>query len=734
MHASFVRKPFTAITAPAVAALLSAALLCAAPPAARADDTVASNAGVGVARIALIRGQVAVQRGDSATATTAVINAPVLGADYVTTGDDSRAEVQFDATSAVRLGANVQMRFTRLDANDRELQLAEGTIDLRLLRGADGRSQIDTPSISIRPRTSGSYRITVDNGGATRVTVRSGSADVITPQGAEVLAPGTTLLARGAAANPSVQRLDAVAYDDFDRFNADRDVPEMRALADANAPPGVAGIDDLNAYGRWVSDTGYGNVWTPAYVAPGWAPYRDGRWAWEDSYGWTWIGYEPWGWAPYHYGRWYHSPRYGWCWYPARAVVPWSPAIVSFITFGGIGFGFNSIGWVPLAPFEPFNPWWGNGSTVVVNNTYVTNNYVINHRRDDNRVLARPFYQNARFGGGTEISKQRFLEGRFDHPRTVAPGRMRDWQVVRGAVPVIPSDANLRFSDRPVARPLVLRTTALQGTFAGDAVAPQRTPIAQQRAALTSVPRAEHPAVVRDVHPEAQAPAAQRNAITVNNGDATPKRIIDPWARFGANRGAPAGHPVTVIDGAAATSAATGTAHANAATGTAPGNAATGTAAAGTGTSTTAAGAGHPQATRGNGTTSLPRSTQDGGVWKRFDNSAAGRPAAAHEPVTVHDGSAMRDPVRTQQQPHRTFDTPANGAPANLNAAPAYTAPRQQPQYSAPVYAAPRQQPQYSAPAPAAQPRYEPARPAPAHANPPPQAQHAERSTSTQHH
>ena len=386
--------------------------------------------------------------------------------------------------------------------------------------------------------------------------------------------------------------------------------------------------------------------------------------------------------------------------------MPWSPAIVSFITFGGLGFGFNTIGWVPLAPFEPFNPWWGNGQTVVVNNTYITNNYVIDRRRNDNRVLARPFYRNAQHGGGTEISKQRFLEGRFDHPRAVAPGRMRDWQIVRGAVPVVPSDANLRFSDRPVMRPLVLRTTALQGTFAGDAVAPQRTPIAQQRAALTSVTRAEHPAIVREVHPEGQPPAAQRNAVTVNNGDATAKRVIDPWARFSTNRSGPTGHPVTVIDGAAATTAATG-AHASNAAGT---GAAAGTAAAATtaGTST----AGHPQATRGNTTTTLPRSTQDNGVWKRFDNAAAGRPAAAHEPVTVHDGSAGPEAVRTPRQPHRTSDAPA---------------------YNAPAYAAPRQQPQYFAPASAAQPHYEPARSAPAHANPP-QAQHAERSTSTQHH
>ncbi|GAC1659042.1 MAG: hypothetical protein NVS4B13_03000 [Candidatus Elarobacter sp.] len=514
----------------ATLAMVALALTIAAPRAARADLERAASAGVGVARISVINGPVAVQRGDSGSATAAVINAPVLGADYVTTGEGARAEIQFDSASAVRLGANVQMRFTHLDANDRELQLAEGTIDLRLLRGVEGRSQIDTPSISVRPRASGSYRVTVDAGGTTQVTVRSGLADVVTPQGLQVLAPGTTLRAEGAAADPVVRRGVAIALDAFDRFNADRDLREERALADANAPPGVAGTDELGAYGRWVRDAGYGTVWVPAAVGSGWAPYRDGRWVWEDGYGWTWIGYEPWGWAPYHYGRWYHSGRYGWCWYPARAVVSWSPALVTFITigFGPSGFVSDTIGWVPLAPFEPFLPWWntGYGSTTIVNVTDVTNNFYSYAPSASNAAeITRPFARNAQDGGATAISKQRFLEGRFDHPVALKPARMRSVQVVRGPMPVVPSDANLRFSDRPVPEQIAVRATTLQGTFAGDASAVRRTPIEQQRAALAPVTRAALPVQQRSTN--------------------------DPWSRFGVNRGTPGARGVTVLDGAA---------------------------------------------------------------------------------------------------------------------------------------------------------------------------------------
>ncbi len=111
--------------------------------------------GVGVARVSLIQSPVAVRRGDSASPVDAVINAPVLGGDYVTTGDGARAEVQFDGSSAVRLDAGVQLRITRLEGTQRSLQLAEGTVELRLLRAPQGRAALDTPSLSVRPREAG---------------------------------------------------------------------------------------------------------------------------------------------------------------------------------------------------------------------------------------------------------------------------------------------------------------------------------------------------------------------------------------------------------------------------------------------------------------------------------------------------------------------------------------------------------------------------------------------------
>jgi len=61
----------------------------------------------------------------------------------------------------------------------------------------------------------------------------------------------------------------------------------------------------------------------------GWAPYREGHWAWVEPWGWTWIDDEPWGFAPFHYGRWAFVAG-AWSWVPGRldpAVRPvYAPA------------------------------------------------------------------------------------------------------------------------------------------------------------------------------------------------------------------------------------------------------------------------------------------------------------------------------------------------------------------------------------------------------------------------
>jgi FecR protein len=276
-------------------------------PAEQAPD----KSGPGVTRVSIVQGSVVVQRGDSNKQVAAVVNAPLLPGDYVSTGQNSRSELQFDGSTAVRLGGNVQARITNDNPNNRQLQLADGTIEVGLVRNT-GMVTVDTPSASVRSDQAGDYRIAIGRDGSSWVTTRRGSAEVVTPQRTYTLESGRTLVARGSASNPSITYASEIGYDSFDDFNAMRDQAMVAALnASPNLNPDIAGYDNLGAYGQWQDVSGYGQVWVPDQSSS-WSPYANGSWTWEDGYGWTWVAAEPWGWAPYHYGNWFYANGYGW--------------------------------------------------------------------------------------------------------------------------------------------------------------------------------------------------------------------------------------------------------------------------------------------------------------------------------------------------------------------------------------------------------------------------------------
>ena len=434
-------------------AVVAAATLWAAPVFAQEDGDVPEK---GVARISLINGDVKVRHGDSGDETAGAVNAPLLGGDRLSTDASSRAEVQFDFANVLRLGPMTEVRMGELADRRYEVQIAMGMVMVRVMRDNQANFEINTPSVSVRPTRRGSYRITVFPDGSSEITARSGETEVFTPRGSEVLRAGKTMRARGDAADPEFQVANEAPLDEFDQWNTNRDRDLDRSVSSRYVPADVYGVEPLDAYGSWVYDAPYGWVWVPR-VDPGWAPYRVGRWSYVNYYGWTWLSGDPWGWAPYHWGRWYQGAR-GWSWYPG-AFGPryyWRPALVAFFGWGsgnfnlGVGFGggwgFGNLGWVPLAPYEVYRPWygrWGGGrnNITIVNNTNITN-----------------IYRNARFNGGrggngiTSVRSGDFGRGRIDDGNFVRAGErdLRNVGDVRGGVPFEPNGDSRRYVDRNV--------------------------------------------------------------------------------------------------------------------------------------------------------------------------------------------------------------------------------------------------------------------------------------------
>jgi hypothetical protein len=448
----------------------------------------------GVARISVIQGEVNVKRGDSGELVAAALNAPLLAQDHLQTAGGSRAEIQFDSANMVRLAPDTDLNLAEVRDRHYQLQLATGTILYRVLRDSQANAEIDTPSVSVRPTGRGAFRITVAGDGTTEVTARSGELEIDSPSGSQTLHAGQTMLARGSSSDPEFQVEGEISRDQFDDWSSRRDQDLLRSRSYQYVSTDIYGADDLDAYGSWVSSS-YGNVWAPR-VAPGWAPYHDGRWVWEDYYGWTWVDYSPWGWAPFHYGRWFQNGRAGWCWWPGapRQRYYWRPAVVGFFGFGGgvgvsVGFGFGNVGWVPLAPYEAWHPWYGRGwgnhggwggggyNRTIVNNTIINNVNVYNT------------YRNARVSNAVAYSNINNF-GRGGHGIYSARGeQIRNASLVRGQLPITPQRSSLAFSNRGPAAVSQRFTRAENQHFftRQNPGTTQRIPFTQQQRSMADV-------------------------------------------------------------------------------------------------------------------------------------------------------------------------------------------------------------------------------------------------------
>lgn len=431
------------------------------------------NAGPGVARVSIIDGQVSMQRADGGNWVAASVNQPLEAGDHISTGAQSRTEVQLDYADVLRLGSQSDAKIAQLNNNQIQVQVAQGLADVTVIKGAQAQVEIDTPNVAVRPTEPGVYRIEVDSDSESRVTVRKGHAQVSTPQGSADLNNGEMMTVEGAE-NPQYQIAKAPGQDDWDRWNDQRNhvIEDARSWQYDNRY--YTGTQDLDNHGHWEYVPGYDWCWTP-YVDEGWIPYYNGRWAWEPFYGWTWVSYEPWGWAPYHYGRWF---AYGgnWCWWPGpvNAIYRpiWAPAYVSFFGFGGrgfgvsVGFGFGSVGWLPVGPADPFYRWWGGrGGYNSFRVTNVTNIYNIRNGRNYGYVSplagrGRPVYSNLRGAesnafirrGMVTVASQQFGSGRGFHRAVLSSAQFRQAQFVSGRVPVNASRFTMNQGARAASR------------------------------------------------------------------------------------------------------------------------------------------------------------------------------------------------------------------------------------------------------------------------------------------
>ena len=343
-----------------------------------------------VARMGYLSGAVSLSPAGENDWIQAAINRPLTTGDRVWTDAGARAEVQIGG-AAIRMNAATGLAILNLDDSIAQLQLSQGSLNVRVRRLAPNQAfEVDTPNLALVFRQPGEFRIDVDaDGAATTIVVRKGQGEVYGADAAYVVDARQPYRFAGTGLR-EYRHVDAPRADEFDRWSYERDRLYDASASARYVSPDVLGYQDLDANGTWRVDASYGNVWVPNRVAAGWAPYRDGHWAWVDPWGWTWIDDAPWGFAVSHYGRWANMRgTWGWVPGPVSSRAYYAPALVAFV--GGSNFqiaisggNVGGVGWFPLGPREVYRPSYAvsrgyfenvNRSNTVVSNTVINNYY-----------------------------------------------------------------------------------------------------------------------------------------------------------------------------------------------------------------------------------------------------------------------------------------------------------------------------------------------------------------------
>src|SRR5258706_5679313 len=182
------------------------------------------ESGHGVARISLIHGDVSTQRGDSGDTAAAALNAPVVTGDKISTGDNSRAELQLDYANILRLGAHSQANIASLTDKEIQLQVSQGSATYTAFKTSEIRPEVDTANLSVRPSKADlSFRVEVVSQDETEVTVRKGEVEVSTPSGSTQVRKGEMVVVRGSGGGAPYKMGGGRRRGDWGKMKGDRD-------------------------------------------------------------------------------------------------------------------------------------------------------------------------------------------------------------------------------------------------------------------------------------------------------------------------------------------------------------------------------------------------------------------------------------------------------------------------------------------------------------------------------
>jgi len=288
----------------------------------------AFSANVRIVRLSVAQGDVQIDRNAGEGWEQAIVNMPVIGGARIYAAEQSKAELEFEDGSSVRLAGPAQITVTQLSngpkgapVNVIQVDSGEAYVNARLSRHDDFRI-VDADGTSF----------TITKPSRLRFTVDQQTASLAMMSGEAVGQTGETTVVTGKTYNyvlgqpASAASLNTVPTEPEDAWNQERNTyndqyAETGAQFSGSDDPNAYGVADLGKYGNYSEVPGYGVMWQPNGVDQDWDPYDNGAWSYYPDWGWTYVSGYDWGWAPFYYGDWCYIGGRGWWWRPGN----WHP-------------------------------------------------------------------------------------------------------------------------------------------------------------------------------------------------------------------------------------------------------------------------------------------------------------------------------------------------------------------------------------------------------------------------
>jgi hypothetical protein len=285
---------------------------------------------VRIVRLSEVDGSVQIDRNATQGYEKAFLNSPIIEGAKLRTDANSRAEVEFEDGTTLRITPGTVVEFPVLSLRDSgakgsTVKVEQGTAYLDFAGTKSDEFVLAFGREKIALTKPAHLRVEMKDTSAT-LAVFKGEVQVEGPSGTveagkkqsvnfDFENQGHSTLAKNVEADP---------FDSWDNQQAQYHQQYNNGSYNSYSPYAY-GVSDLNYYGNFFNVAGYGMMWQPYFVGAGWDPFMDGAYLWYPGFGYTWVSAYPWGWTPYRYGSWRFLPGYGWAWQPGSAVMGWRP-------------------------------------------------------------------------------------------------------------------------------------------------------------------------------------------------------------------------------------------------------------------------------------------------------------------------------------------------------------------------------------------------------------------------